>query len=216
MTTVQRLVHLVFRYTAEKTESIRRNLLAIRIRAYVDELNIQARRAGCPDRRAWPGGLASFIVNELNALSTRDAHSITATYNYDLALAIIAHGQAHPRANRYSYAKALRSWEAARNTWKIPQIQQYTESSARGFAIRDFYNYNAELLRGSAIMLPTRAVCPICKGWIRRIADHGPVPLRVAAANPTPYHPNCPHTWITLPNRIAPSECPLLWMGREP
>jgi hypothetical protein len=64
-------------------------------------------------------------------------------------------------------------------------------------------------------MEPLTAVCPICQGWLARIARYGPVPLHVAAANPTPYHPNCPHTWITLPNRVSPSECPLLWMGRD-
>jgi len=46
-------------------------------------------------------------------------------------------------------------------------------------------------------------------GWINR----GDVPLRVATNNPPPYHLRCPHYWVTRHDKVAPEDCPLLWMG---
>ena len=206
MTNVQKLVHLAMRYDMVDQERIRGELLRVRRLAYEDELNIQAASVGCAGRKARLGN--SPILSALNGMSERDAASIVNTYNYDLPIATRNIGIEVPRVNRYTYAARLRTWEAARSKWKTPQIEQFTELSARALAQVDFYKYNGELM-GVARLEPRAAVCPICQGWI----DRGGVPVRVAINNPPPYHPRCPHLFHITPKQVAKSECPLLWMG---
>lgn len=206
MTNVQKLVHLAMRKDPVDEENIRSGLLRARRLAYDDELTTQAISVGCTGR---VGRLSNGdILSELNDDSQRDALSITNTYNYDLAIAILNIAIEAPRANRYVYAARLRDWESARGSWKNPQIALNTELAARSKAQQDFYRFNN--IGGSATLQPTKAVCPICQGWI----DRGIVPVYVAQANPPPYHVNCPHSWSTDPDKIAPDECPELWMGQ--
>lgn len=206
MANVQKLVHLAMRYDIVDQERIRGELLRARRLAYENELNIQAANVGCAGRKARLG--SGPILSALNGMSERDAASIVNTYNYDLAIAIRNIGTEVPRANRYTYAARLRDWEAARSKWKTPQIEQFTELSARSLAQADFFKFNGASM-GTARLQPRSAVCPICQGWI----DRGTVPLRVATNNPGPYHPNCPHLWDITPKRVARSECANLWMG---
>jgi hypothetical protein len=112
-----------------------------------------------------------------------------------------------PRANRHTYAARLRKWDAKRGAWKNPQIEQYTVSSARSMAQRDFYRHNDA--EGVAMLYPRSGVCPVCVGWIARKE----VPLAVATATVLPFHQNCPHYFVTYPNVVAKTECPNLWMG---
>jgi hypothetical protein len=206
LTNVQKLVHLAMRYDVVDQERIRGELLRVRRLAYEDELNIQAANVGCAGRKARLGN--GSILSTLNDMSERDAISIVNTYNYDLAIAIRNIFTEVPTANRYTYAARLRDWEAARSKWKTPQIEQFTESSARSLAQADFFRQNGELM-GVARLEPRSAVCPICQGWISR----GAVPVRIALNNPSPFHINCPHAWHITPKRVPRSECPLLWMG---
>ena len=206
MTNVQKMVHLAMRYDIIDQERIRGELLRARRLAYEDELNIQAANVGCAGRKARLGN--GPILSALNGMSERDAASIVNTYNYDLAIAIRNISIEVPRANRYTYAARLRTWEAARSKWKTPQIEQFTELTARSLAQVDFYKYNGELM-GIARLEPRSAVCPICQGWI----DRGGVPVRVAINKPPPYHVRCPHAWNITPKRVPRSECPFLWMG---
>ncbi len=205
MSNVQRLVHLAMRQTTEDGERIRVELLNIRKRAYEDELTIQAGRVGCPGRRGRLTNGQSLTM--LNEMGKTDALSIVNTYNYDLAGAIVTIGSDTPTANRNVYARRLGEWESKRSDWKNPQIAQYAENSARSLAQQDFYRLNNGM--GMAEIQPKTAVCPVCQGWIAR----GQVPLRVAENNPPPYHPSCPHVWSCRPERVAPDECRLLWMG---
>jgi len=206
MTNVQKLVHLMFRMTPVDEEEIRVTLLRSRRTFYEDELTEQASRAGCPSRR---GNLREGpSLTELNEASRRDAVSIVNTFNYDVALAIRHIYEETPTANRWVYASRLAGWEARRNEWKQPQIAQHTEVSARAKAQQDFYRFNSQVM-GTAKLDPKTAVCPVCIGWVAR----GEVPLRVAENNPPPYHVNCPHVWSTRPEKVARSECKLLWMG---
>lgn len=205
MSAVMKLVHLASRNDSFDTDGMRAELLRLRRTAYNDELTQQAALAGCPGRR---GALVNgAILSQLNDMCIRDAKSISNTYNYDVAAAIVAIRSDAPTANRHVYAFRLRKWEAKRAKWKMPQIMQYTDSSARSLAQQHFYAYND--IQGVAILQPRSAVCPVCMGWVAR----GEVPLPVAMADPPPYHINCPHKFVTFPNRVAKLECPNLWMG---
>jgi len=167
---------------AEQTR--RGELTAQRARAYQDELAIQAKRVGCPHYRGTLRLGPEWI--ELDKKSIEDAHSITDTYNSDLAKAINKIRTDVPTANRNTYAKRLRDWNDNRSQWKERQIAQHTDLSARNQAQRDFYRNNG-IRTGMAVLRPRTAVCPICNGWINR----GETPIQVALSNPGPYHPNC-------------------------
>lgn len=206
LTDVQRLVHLASRYTIDDAERIRSELLRDRRRAYEDELTQQAARVGCPGRR---GSLTSGAsLTEINNMSKQDAESIVNSYNYDLAVAIANVGVTVRTANRNTYVSRLRDWHDTREEWKAKQIGQYTENSARSLAQTDFYQFNRDAV-GVAELVPDDAVCPVCQGWIAR----GEVPISVATNHPPPYHVNCPHSWRTQPDKVAPDQCRLLWMG---
>jgi len=206
LSNVQKLVHLAARNDVVDEERYRADLLRVRRRAYEDELTIQAARVGCPGRRGRLGNNAS--LSALAEASEQDAASIVATYNYDLAGQLRTIGQDTRTANRTTYAKRLGDWDTKRAGWKSEQIVQYAESAARSQAQQDFYRFNTAIM-GTAIMQPVAAQCPVCQGWVAR----GEVPLRVAEHNPPPYHPNCPHSWQTRPERVQEAECPLLWLG---
>lgn len=206
LSNIGRMVHLAARFDQVDEQRIQAELLTQRKRAYEDELSIQAERAGCGPRRARLGNNASLTA--LSEASKRDAASITNTYNYDLAVAIQAIRTEVPRANRFTYAKRLRDWEAARNRWKIPQIAQWTEASARTMAQRDFVAFNDA--RGEARLIPESAKEPICQGIIRR----GWMPMATAMQFQVPVHINCPHIWQTRYRRLNRSECNDLWMGQ--
>lgn len=194
------------RMTDYDADRIRGELTRARRRAYESELTIQAARVGCPMRR---GSLTTgTALSELNELSKRDAESIISTYNYDLASAIRHIASQTPTANRRTYASRLSTWEQKRATWKQRQVAQFTDGSARSQAQRDFYRLN-NIEQGTAELAPDTAVCPICQGWI----DRGSVPIAVAQNNPPPYHVNCPHTWVTYPDRVPAEFCQDLWMG---
>lgn len=202
---VGKLVHLAMRMTDADVDRIKGELTKQRRRVYEDELTIQAARVGCPGRR---GRLtAGPSLTELSDLSQRDAQSIVSTYNYDLSLAIEHIRAETPSANRHVYARRLAEWEQKRAQWKRAQISEYTEGTARALAQQDFHRFNNMV--GYANLKPVEAVCPVCQGWVQR----GDVPLHEAQNHPPPYHVGCPHLWVTYPDQMPQSECPMLWMG---
>jgi hypothetical protein len=178
---------------AADVEEWRGRILRMRRQAYENELTIQAQKVGC--NRV--GRLAeSDILSQLNNESQRAAESIVSTFNYHLAAAIVNIRSEVPTANRHVYASRIAEWERGYWSWKLPQIQEDADRSARARAQQDFARLN--VIMGSAKLEPTRAVCPVCKGWARR----GIVPMRVALNNPPPYHPNCfpPDETVLLPD----------------
>jgi hypothetical protein len=189
---------------AADVEEWRGRILRMRRQAYENELTIQAQKVGC--NRVGRLG-ESDILSQLNNESQRAAESIVSTFNYHLAAAIVNIRSEVPTANRHVYASRIAEWERGYWSWKLPQIQEDADRSARARAQQDFARLN--VIMGSAKLEPTRAVCPVCKGWVRR----GIVPMRVALNNPPPYHPNCPHIWDTRPEQVAREECADLWMG---
>jgi len=202
---VMKLVHLAMRLDSFEVDRIKGELLREGRQAYEAELTRQAKRVGCPGR---VGRLTSGpALSELNRIFTEHAMGIVNTYNYDLAGAIIQIRSEVPTANRYVYARRLQDWETKRAAWKDGQIQQYTAGVARAMAQQDFYRLNN--IEGVAVLRPEAAVCPVCQGWVGR----GEVSVREATNNPPPYHPNCPHRWTTIPDRVPANECRLLWMG---
>lgn len=206
MTKVQKMVHLAKRYAIDEIATIKAMLLRMYRRAYEAELTIQARHVGCDKQ----GSLTNEnILADLDTQARDASEDIANTYNYDLALAIGKISSENRYANRHYYAKHLRAWEQARNTWKIPQVQRHEANSARSTAMGVFYERNQPLL-GIAELWPKRAVCPVCQGWINR----GVVVLRIALHSPPPYHVGCPHLWHTRPNKIARELCKDLWVGQ--
>ena len=205
MTDVQKLVHLAMRQDAIDEDRTRTELLKQSRRIYEEELTIQAARAGCPGRRGRLGN--GSILTQVNGLCKEWAKSVTNTYNYDLAGAILNIASETPTANRNTYARRLQEWDANRTAQRAPLIAQYTEGAIRALAVQHFYQYNGAM--GYAVLEPSTAVCPVCQGWI----DRGKVPLHVAMNHPPPYHFRCPHSWTTYPDGVAPEQCPMLWMG---
>lgn len=202
LSNVQRLVHLAVRADSVYTDDLRAELTRTRARAYNDELSIQARRAGCSRQGEMESGEA---LSDLNELSKEDAEAFAKAYNNDLAGAIVRIGTDTPSANRNTYAARLREWEGERAEKKAGPLAMWAESSARSLAFEQFHKMNK--LEGTAELEPADAVCPVCQGWAAR----GEVPLKVAANNPPPYHPNCPHSWQVTPEKI--DDCSDVWMG---
>jgi len=204
LSNVGKLVHLAMRFDSYDEDRIKSELTKSRRRAYERELTNQARRAGCSSR----SGRVSVgpELSELNRMSGEDAKSIVTTYNKDLAAAIRNIRAETPTANRNVYVKRLMVWEDKRSKWKASQIAQNTEATARRNAQRDFVKWNN--MQGKAILRPTTAVCPVCRGWIRR----GLVPLDVAQNKPPPYHINCPHYWENRYEKFD-GQCSDMWMG---
>jgi hypothetical protein len=202
----QKIVHLAMRMDSTDVSRLRGELVKIRRRAYEQELSIQAGRVGCAGST---GRLTTGpALSSLNEMSQEDAESIVNTYNYDLAIAIQAIRSETPSANRNTYASRLREWETNRNSWKLPQIAQYTENTARSRAQADFYKNNG--IDGTAVLEPGTAKCPVCQGWINR----GEIPLKEAMKAPGNFHPNCPHLWTVNPaQKVKRGECADLWVG---
>ena len=205
---VGKLVHLAARWDAFDVEAKRGSILRDMRAAYNDEMNIQARNAGCGDKlgRMREGSPA---LPQLRDRAQIHAESIVNTFNYDLAIAIAHIRQAVPTANRYTYVARLRPWYESRAAWKDPQIANMVEADARTFAQQDFTEINRLRGMGTARLEPRTAVCQICQGWINR----GNVPLRVAMANPGPWHVGCPHYFVITYDRMTPEQCRDLWMG---
>ena len=184
MSDIMRMLHLAARMDTVDIEEWRGRLLRKRRDAYEQELTIQAAKVGCFGRAGRLG--EGDILSSLNDQSHRDAASIANTFNYFLASAIVNIRAEVPTANRRVYAARIAEWERRYWAWKQPDIDMMTAQTARASAQGDFYQINSMML-GSAKLEPRTAVCPVCRGWVKR----GLVPLRVALQNPPPYHNNC-------------------------
>lgn len=204
---VQKLVHLAYRMDSVNQEKIRGELLTIRRRAYEQELTLQAQRVGCSGRQ---GRLSEgATLTALSEQSKADAESIVNTYNYDLAIAIKAIASEVPKANRFTYAKRLATWDIKRAEWKSKQMATNAELAARDLAQKDFmYNNNLEL-DGYVEIMPKNAAEPICQGLVNR----GQIPMKEAQGIALPAHINCIHYKVTYPAKVPRRECPNLWMG---
>lgn len=202
----QRLVHLAARMTDDDVERIRQEILDVSRRAFEEEMTIQAREFGCE------GNIGRLTtgpeLTELNNQALRDAKSIVNTYNKDLTSAIKSVYAENKYANRNYYAKYLGKWDQARATRKSTQIAQFSESVGRKNAQAAFTKLNG--LMGVATLVPSRAVCPVCIGWVAR----GQIPLAEAMDESPPYHTNCPHFFQLSYSGNEDIPCEDLWMGQ--
>lgn len=201
----QRLVHLAMRLDSVDQESIRGQLVKARRREYETTITDMARSVGCDKQSIVREG---EILNELNELSANDAQSMVNTYNYDLAVAIIAIRTELPTANRNTYAARLRTWDANRSEWKNKQVAVNTVLTARSLAQRDFMRFN-DIGGQAQLRGPAPAAEPICQGWLNR----GLVDVQVAIDNPSPYHLNCLHVWEMELDQLDRGRCRDLWTG---
>lgn len=210
-TDVMKLVHLAYRMTIVEEESMRSTLLKSRKRAYEQELSALAASLGCKRQGRLTGGPA---LQALNQSSKDDARSMTRTYNWDLAVAILAIKRENPRSNRNTYARRLNTWDANRSLWKSKQASMWAVLDATSAAQAAFLDLNTNVTGTAKLVGPNPAAEPLCQGWLNR----GDVPAKVARANPSPFHPNCPHPWQYTLKRISSigtqaNFCAGLWMG---
>ena len=88
MSAAQRMIHAQARLDSVDVQRIRAELLALRLQAFNDEIMLQAEALGYPDQR---GDLTDeYLLAELDAQSERDAESIANTFNYFLAVGLLA------------------------------------------------------------------------------------------------------------------------------
>jgi len=201
MSEAQRLIHERARLDSVDVQRMSAELLALRRQAFNDELLLQAEALGYPDQR---GNLTDeYLLAELEAQSEEDAKSIANTFNYFLAVGLLA--LLFPTVK--DYERWFLQWSAEYWAQKDPVIVQIAAGTAAALAQQAFYQRNR--VGGSAKLQPRTAVCPVCLGWIAR----GLVPLFVALNNPPPYHPRCPHYWEIRPERAAAPSLADLWMG---
>jgi len=204
---IVQLIHDQMRYDDTDRSRIQTDLIAIAIRAYESELIIQARRVGCTNTVARLTNPS--ILSTLENLAKFSADSIVNTYNYDLLVKLDSVLVNDPTISKTALVRELKSWDNSRKKAKIPVVQSSLEAEARSNAQIDFRRLNGP--EGRAKLLPKKAVCPICQGWVNR----GWVDAKVALTNPPPYHPNCPHVWEMDYETFTESDCRQLWLGGD-
>lgn len=209
---VQRLVHLAMRMDIQHEASLQAALTDISKNSFEKSLTEMSKAAGCTGRK----GLLtdSNILSQLNDSSVQIAKSVTNTYNFDLATAIIGIRATTPTANRFTYAKSLKDWDKTRSEWKSRQVSLNTTLQARSLAQAEFMSKNPDLQGFAILEGPNPAQEAICQGWLNR----GRVPIQVALENPSPFHTGCPHPWrfvFTKLGRKAEKEarCEDMWLG---
>ena len=211
-TDIQKLVHLAMRMDALHESSLQSALMDIGKGSFEATLTELARTAGCTSRK----GLLTDegLLNNLVNISARDAKSVTNTYNFDLATAIIGIRASAPRANRYIYARRLKEWDRSRTEWKSRQVALNTALKARTLAHAEFMTKNPDLQGFAILEGPNPAQEAICQGFLNR----GRVPIQVALENPSPFHIGCPHTWRFIFTKLGrkaqkDARCSDMWLG---
>lgn len=202
---VMKMVHLAMRRDPVDVESIYAEIFREKRDAYEDGMTIQAANAGCPGRR---GTTPPDVMKEMSEQAHTEAAGIANTYNYDLALSIRAIRVDVPKANRFTYAKRLAAWEAARDEWKSKQISLWNQMQWQDRATADFLSHNPQINKGRARVEPRgRAVCKVCQYWVGR----GWVDLSETRKQTWPAHLNCPHYWdMHYQGKV---KCDELWLG---
>lgn len=200
---VMQLVHEAMRMEKEDTKAMADELFKARKAEFNDAISDYVAQTGC----AGTGNLSTTVeLKFFRDDSNRDARDIANTYNLNLAKTIQEIRLASPKANRNTYTKALREWEAGRRIWKATQIALNTTLTARSQALASFAFHND--LQPRVELLPKLAKEPICQGWVNR----GKVAFQIAANNPSPYHLNCIHFWEPDFTGIS-GDCTDLWVG---
>lgn len=202
-TAIMLLVYGYFKMDETDVKRIADEIANQKLQAYEAELTALAGKAGCAKQ-----GIADvYTTDSIRDQSDYEAAGIVNTYNYDLAQALIAIHEQHPRANRNTYLIALSAWNNQRATWKYAQIALHNKGEWQAQAQMDFTTYND--LSGWAELLPKKAAEPVCQD----IAQRKRIPLREAQdlMAAWPPHLNCPHYWELHTGQIA--DCEDMWLG---
>lgn len=203
MSDLIRIMALLYRMNAADIQTLSQELLDARKRAWQSALAEEVRAFGCQKTPRAPSGRD---LNELKAMSLEDAQSIAQTWNRDIERQLEQIYQTNPRANRHTYIKRMREWEAKRAAWKNAQIALNTTQQTHNYARSRFFQENG--LRGSYyIMTGPTPVCRECT----QIMAMGILPEAFVQRKPCPRHVNCTHQYslVTRP-QIA---CDELWVG---
>jgi hypothetical protein len=168
-------------------QSIVASILKQRSETFRATLTEEARATGSSRTGQGPTGKD---LSELSRLSRRDAASVVNTYNRELGNQIDRLYDANPTGDRAYYIRELGAWADNRATFKDRQIANMNRSTARSWAQERFDDMNKV---GDALFLfegpPPRE--PVCAGLFAA----GLVDAATVAANRTPIHINCPHSW---------------------
>jgi hypothetical protein len=137
----------------------------------------------------------------------RMSESIARTYNSQLQNEIRRQYTANPRANRFSYIRALDAWTVRRNAYKVPSIALNSMTQVRAYAQDRFIRENK--ITGRFAMVGPPPVCKICI----RIKANGPLPWEECQRpeNRLPAHVNCPHRREALV--LIKIDCANAWTG---
>lgn len=198
----ERLIEL-YSYTQDEIDALVRVINERRRATWINALADLVEVHGCSQLPGTPKGVDS---KELRQMSVADAESIARTFNRDLARTVERLYKANPRGNRTYYASNLDEWAAARDQWKSLQIALNTDSTARYYAMKRFYEMNPNLAQRFVASGPP----PVCKICIRIFAA-GVVDFDYVESQPLPAHLYCPHLYQTLVPIKA--DCQQLWLG---
>lgn len=213
MTRVQKLVHLTARWIGDDQAALSKRLFDQGRETYKQGLQSELNKWGCPTVKA----VAPAVGSELSAVRERAdwaAESVTNTYNLKMAQRIVEIGVEAPKANRHVYAYQLfhgTGWDADYWTAKSQQVAEIESMTMVNAATADFYARNGDIVQGDAFILPTAAVCDICK----ELVDRSPFRSadEVYRQYDLPVHVNCPHFVDVRAKRLTQQECRMLWAG---
>lgn len=178
---------LLYEMDASEVQALADEILSLRTKAWQRGIENEATKYGFSGSAKPPRG---GDLADLRRQSLEDARSIRNTLNQELRRRLTDLYTANPKGNRNYYNKNIGDWLAQRDPYKAQQIALYSEQTARTRAREIFRNVLG--IRGGEFIYD--GVAPVGKVCIERFAL-GVVDENYTDANPTPAHPNCPHSW---------------------
>lgn len=203
MTRLTDTIYLLYSHQDIDTARMTRVITERRKASWLNTLAGLAKTHGCSQ---FPKSVKGDDAKELARQSKADAESITRTYNRELRNQIERIYKANPRSNRNAYYRQLEAWAKKRDAHKSLTIALNTDSTARQFAQRRFYDENGRPDDKYVFTGPP----PTCIKCVRLFAA-GAVDKSFVRRNEAPVHVNCPHTWRNLSIRKIP--CETIWLG---
>lgn len=204
MSRLLEVLELIYLWQDDEVADLAQSLEERMKAAWIDTLRKLAQQHGC--RRAAPNDPSREDLAGLRRLADEDAQSIANTWSRDVKRQLAKLYKQNPRGNRSYYIKNMEAWARKRGAWKNLQIGNATEQRASWFTKELFYSLNGLQAGKFRYSEPT----PVGKECIKRKAA-GIVDWDYARRNPTPAHPNCPHTWeLVNPPKL---KCDEMWLG---
>lgn len=201
------IISFIYEMNEEDQQQIEDEILRTRAAAWQAAVQAEARRLGYQGTVNPPRGRD---LEQLRRQSREDAISIRRTHNKAVRNQVQRLYDQNPRGNRNYYAKNMETWYVDRDDYKARQIALNTEQTGFFNGKETFIEVNG-LEGGTYVYDGASPVGPICK---ERFAK-GRANWRYVRNNPTPAHPNCPHSWLEVePPRLASgTSLDELWVG---